>query len=279
MSFHDRTAPSGRTAWAAAALVVAASLGSSVANAQAPVPMDPPVDPRDAAQSVHQTNDYPSEVNVTDGQGSFRRFPARGDESDEERRQLGRSGRTDLDDHDARDGRDPAEPERGVSWMPNLSGLAGLGKIVIYILLGLGGLALLGLLAYLVYNVWPRGGTAPDDEARPSAVPILSPDGLPFEAGDPDALAAAGRYDEAILALLVRALRSVGWAPSTEGSRTAREVLWGLGASDPRRIPLRVIVDGAERVRFAGSPATREVFEALRPHLDSVRAAERGEAA
>ncbi len=107
----------------------------------------------------------------------------------------------------------------------------------------------------------------------------MTKDGLPFEAGDPDALAREGRYEEAILALLVQSLRAVGWRPSVEGSLTAREVLWSIEHGDGRRGPLAKVVEGAERVRFAGEPATREIFEALRPHRDAILAAGQREAA
>ena len=60
---------------------------------------------------------------------------------------------------------------------------------------------------------------------------------------------------------------------------TAREVLASLTPSDPRQPPLRAVVDGAERVRFADEPATRELFEALRAQRDLLQAADQREAA
>ena len=80
-----------------------------------------------------------------------------------------------------------------------------------------------------------------------------------------DALAAEGRFEEAMALLLVRSLHHVGWRPEGQGrSVTAREVLYGLDAVDPRREPLSEVVVLGELVRFAGAGATRERFESMR---------------
>ncbi len=247
-------------------------------------PAAPPMDPRDAAQQVHSDNGYPDSVRVSNGSGGLSSFPPGlgGSGGSGDRRSLQRSGRTDLDDYDSPDRRRPGvENDDGSGWsLPNLSGIGGFGQLISWGLLIIGGALLLALLGYLVYTLWPRGaGSAPDDEAGAADALLVTKDGLPFQAGDPDALAREGRYAEAILALLVQSLRSVGWRPSIEGSLTAREVLWSIVHGDPRRTPLSKVVEGAERVRFAGEPATREAYEALVPHRDAVLAAGRQEAA
>ncbi len=102
---------------------------------------------------------------------------------------------------------------------------------------------------------------AEEDEA-PAEEPAAPAPGIV----DPvDALAAQGRYEEAMALLLRRSLIRVGWSPSGKGdSSTAREVLATLAATDGRRVPLGQVVTQAEFVRFAGEPATRERFEAMR---------------
>jgi len=240
------------------------------------------MDPRDAAQQVHTENGYADSVNVSDGSGGLTSFPPGfGGNGGGDRRELRRSGRTDLDDYDSPDQRRPGVEPEGSGWqLPSLGGIGGLGQILSWGLLIIGGVILLGLLGFLIYTVWPRGAKgAPDDEGVPVDGVLVTEEGLPFEVGDPDALAREGKYEEAILALLVQSLRAVGWRPSIEGSLTAREVLWSIAHGDGRREPLRAIVEGAERVRFAGEPASREIFEALRPHRDAILAAHQREAA
>ncbi|MAQ16512.1 MAG: hypothetical protein CMN30_17175 [Sandaracinus sp.] len=263
----------------------AIALGLLAATTVVAQPTDPPQDPRDAARRVTERNGYPTRVTTTDQRGGVRSFPslpgggADGEEGD--RQPLQRSGRTDLDDHRASDMRNPAdiEPE-GSGWsLPSLAGLGGLGQMIVYGVLAVGVLALLALLGYVVFNFWPS--RSPDSPRAVGAAPPVrrTADGLPFEVGDPDALAAEGRYAEAILALLVQSLRAVGWRPAVQDSMTAREVLASLTPSDPRQPPLRAVVDGAERVRFADEPATRELFEALRAQRDLLQAADQREAA
>ena len=243
------------------------------------------MDPRDAAQQVHTDNGYPDSVRVSNGGGGLSTFPPSlggGGGSGNDRRSLQRSGRTDLDDYDSPDQRRPGvENDQGSGWeLPSLSGIGGFGQVISWGLLIIGGALLLGLLGYLAYTLWPRGAKgAEDDEASSAGELLMTSDGLPFQAGDPDALAREGKYAEAILALLVQSLRSVGWRPSIEGSLTAREVLWAIAGGDPRRTPLAKVVEGAERVRFGGEPATREAYEALVPHRDAVLAADQREAA
>lgn len=241
------------------------------------------MDPRDAAQQVHTDNGYPDSVRVSNGSGGLSSFPPNlGGGGGGDRRSLQRSGRTDLDDYDSPDNRRPGmENDQGSGWeLPSFGGIGNFGQFISWGLLIIGGALLLALLGYLLYTLWPRGAKgAPDDEAGAAGELLVTKDGLPFQAGDPDALAREGRYAEAILALLVQSLRSVGWRPSIEGSLTAREVLWSIVHGDARRTPLAKVVEGAERVRFAGEPATREAYEALVPHRDAVLAASRKEAA
>jgi len=245
-------------------------------------PAAPPMDPRDAAQQVQAENGYPESVRMSNGSGGVSSFPPSfgGGGGGGDRRSLQRSGRTDLDDYDSPDQRKPGvDNDQGSGWdLPSLGGLGGFGQVISWGLLILGGALLLGLLGYLAYTLWPRGAKGATDEASAVDPVLVTKDGLPFQAGDPDALARAGKYAEAILALLVQSLRAVGWRPSIEGSLTAREVLWSIHG-DPQRTPLAKMVEGAERVRFAGEPATKEAYEALVPHRDAVLSASQREAA
>ena len=245
--------------------------------------LEPRMDPGDAARQVHTDNGYPESIRVSKG-GGLRTFPSSlgADGSAGDRRSLQRSGRTDLDDYDSPDQRRPGvENDQGSGWqLPNLGQIGGFGQMLSWGLLIIGVVLLVLLLAYLAATLRPRGPEGAEDDAPTSAgEPRTTTDGLPFRAGDPDALAREGKYAEAILALLVQSLRSVGWRPSLEGSLTAREVLRSIADADPRRAPLAQVVEGVERVRFAGAPATRAAYEALVPHRDAVLAATRREAA
>ena len=238
-------------------------------------------DPREVAREVQRTNAYPEGVTVAGEGGSQTAFPppsSSGAGVDSNGRPQNRSGRGFIEEHSASDHRRPSDDvDSDSGWsFPSLSGLSGLGQLVTWGLIALTALGLLGLLAYFIYSLSSSG--APTGRASDSSGPsrAVTEDGLPFDAGDPDALAAAGRYSEAILALLVQSLRAVGWRPTHQRSRTAREVLGQLDGDDPRHPALGAVVDGAEQVRFAGAPATLETFQRMRTERDRVLRGHRG---
>lgn len=116
------------------------------------------------------------------------------------------------------------------------------------------------------------GGEKPDEKARQQRGPRVID-------GDPDALAAAGRLDEAIAALLYAALRKAGWDPRRDEHWTAREVVRGVPVADPRRAPLARIVNLAESVHFGGADPDRSLYDSMRAEFGGLRAGGGGGAA
>lgn len=141
-------------------------------------------------------------------------------------------------------------------------------SVLSYLLLAVGIALVVGLLFWILTSIRPRAGAdvtaAPPVRVRrgeEAAIPL----GVPLIDGDPDALAAAGRYEEAIGAALVRGLYAVGWRPEgLQRSRTAREIL----ASSPsdRRAELAALVAIEERVAFGGEDATEARWREARQH-------------
>jgi hypothetical protein len=138
-------------------------------------------------------------------------------------------------------------------------------------------LVLVAVIALLVvFFVWllSRWGSRMGSPA--ATEPALSPAAPALDAAllleDFDALANAGRWEQAVLALLLHALSAGGWrAEGTGKSRTAREVVSGMLSSDPRRAVLSEIVALSEAVRFGGAVATRERFAAMRARFEQMR--------
>jgi hypothetical protein len=148
-----------------------------------------------------------------------------------------------------------------------LGGGAGLASMLVLVVV----IALL-----VVFFVWLLSLLGPRAELPAATEPAHSPaaPGLdaPFTLEDFDALANAGRLEQAVLALLLHSLSAGGWrAEGTGKSRTAREVVSSLLDSDPRRAVLSEIVALSEAVRFGGAAATRERFEAMRARFEHLR--------
>lgn len=99
-----------------------------------------------------------------------------------------------------------------------------------------------------------RGGTGPDETGLP-----LWARGDP---GDARALEAAGRFAEAIHALLLHALRSgIGRSGRRfSDALTAREVVSGLGLPAGRRGALTRLLRASEDAWFGGKPAEAADF-------------------
>lgn len=224
-------------------------------------------DAQEVAARIHDREGYADGLKLRGEDGGVSTFPAGAETDGDEGRSYDRgAGRGVYDDRAASDERRGSPPSDGPHWrLPHLD-LPGMR----WVFLGLAALALIALVAFIGVAVAKRG---PRPEAAPlaTAAPAIEPGGeplLPLDAGDPDALATEGRLEEAIVALLVQALKRAGWHPDSERGRTAREVVTRLGAVDPRRAPLATIVGGAERVRFAGQPPTSALFETLRSERD-----------
>jgi len=219
-------------------------------------------DPGEVAREVHARGGYGDALDFRSPSGDLGSFPPRPGAGEDQRRWDRGPGRGDLRDRETGIGGRGAERTQMPRFRNPFGGGAGvLGKVVLY-----GAFVFLALLiVWLAFQMRGQGGKPKDPEPEPEEDESPEdPFALPWDVGDPDALAAEGRFDEAILALLVQALKSVGWVPDGQRSFTAREILASVASSDPRRAPLGEVVTGAERVRFAGAPATREAFEEIK---------------
>lgn len=217
-------------------------------------------DPNEVAQQVHAEGGYGSDVNFV-GPGGNGQFPGSGTgTTGREDSRLGPGSDADDMRRFERGAHDPSSGQpRDAGWsLPGLGAAGGLiSKLLLVVTVG----ALLMLVIALVVSMWPKGGV-PSAPRRPvETAPVESE--LPWDVGDPDALAAEGRFADAIVALLVRSLKLAGWREDRR-SATAREVFFGLDGADPRRHPLGQVVAIAERVRFAGETADRAAFDQAR---------------
>jgi hypothetical protein len=250
------------------ALVVLVAFAASVASAQR--------DPREVAAEVHARGGYSDGVRFESrGGGGLESFPSLG--GGDRRSDAPRSTRL-----GGGDGLEARRTSRGATGRaPNDSSFEGLfgaaSQLVSHILLGVVIVALVVLVGFVILSLLRRRDAAPEEDApvRVPRRPVAAQEELPLDLGDPDALAAAGRYGDAILALLVLALKTAGWRPEGQRSRTAREVLWSIATSDPRHSPLALVVRRAERVRFAGDEPTRALFDEVRGGYEALRAATR----
>lgn len=247
------------------ALVV--TTGASVASAQR--------DPREVAAEVHARGGYSDGVRFESrGGGGLESFPSLGGDRQSDAPRSTRLG--------GGDGLEERRTSGGATGRaPNDSGFDGLfgaaSQLVSHVLLGVVIVALVVLVGFVIVSLLRRREAAPEEDTpvRVPRRPLAASEELPLDLGDPDALAAAGRYGDAILALLVLALKAAGWRPEGQRSRTAREVLWSIATTDPRHSPLALVVRRSERVRFAGDEPTRALFDEVRGGYEALRAASR----
>jgi hypothetical protein len=203
-------------------------------------------DVREVAARVHREGGYGGRLTVDDGEGGPRIV-------------FGGGGRREAREHaEARPRREERSP--GTVSVPPGSSAVG------YVLLAVAIVVVVVLLVGVLARARPGGGElAPAHvRARPSSAPVPGRSLADLE-GDPDALAGAGRYAEAIAAAMIRGLRAVGWRP--EGhmrSCTAREILASVDGADARRAALAELVRIEERVAFGGDEATRERWSEAR---------------
>jgi hypothetical protein len=132
------------------------------------------------------------------------------------------------------------------------SDLAGVLRAVAWIGVGIAGLLVVG---WLVRERAFRGAGPSGAPATPAPAPAA-----PGTRLDPAALAAAGRYAEAIRALLIDLLERPGAA--VPAAWTSREALgrhrWPAAAQPPRARH----VEAVERRRFGGAPADEGAYRA-----------------
>lgn len=242
-----------------------------VAAAHAQPGIDQPgIDPGELAAQVHEEGEYAEDLRIRGSSGEVRQFPDRNAGSSQDMRFDARRfddwGRGDASDRNSAPGGRGRAPAPDIS----LGGLLG-GQAVSTVLLVGVGLLMVALIIVLFFALRSDRKNPPPVRRPREAQAAGRSDELPWDIGDPDELAAQGRYSEAILAVLVGSLKAVGWRPRGERSRTAREVLWSIPHSDARRKPLDEVVRRAERVRFAGDEATIETFREVRQWGESVR--------
>lgn len=232
----------------------------------------PGIDPGELAAQVHRDGEYAEDLRIRGSGGEIRQFPDRnsGTRADMQfdARRFDDWGRGDASDRTTAPGGRGQAPSSDFSWGGALAGAA-VSKVL---LIGVG-LLMIALIIVLFFALRSDRKNPPPVRRPREAQPATGAGDLPWDVGDPDELAAQGRYSEAILAVLVGSLKVVGWRPQGERSRTAREVLWSIPASDARRKPLDEVVRRAERVRFAGDEATMETFREVRQWGESVRSA------
>ncbi|MFT5357038.1 MAG: hypothetical protein ACI9KE_004268 [Polyangiales bacterium] len=245
------------------ALVMSLSSASASAQSQR--------SPSEAAAEVRERGGYGDEVqHIRPGGGGPVPFPSgSGSGATDEDRRNGRRGDSDIQRYlrgQDFDNVDASEESSGL----DLSLPSAFGQGLGYLMMLIAGLGLLALIVVLVMTFWPKGDRLdPVPQKTKAAAHAALIEALPWNPGDPNELARSGRYAEAIVALLVQALKAAGWREE-ERARTAREVLRALAAEDSRRDPLAHVVGRAEHVRFAGAEATLELYEEVRVLVDQV---------
>lgn len=159
--------------------------------------------------------------------------------------------------------------------------VAGGARVVGLLLQVFGVVALLLLLAWIVTAVASARrrrppGPASSDETAPA--PSMAAEAAGIGAGDPAALAAEGRWSEAVHALLLLAIRRVAerGRVALPPSRTSRELVRLLPLPPESREAFAGLVAAVERSLFGGVPAGPEEYQAS---LERFRAVTGGGAA
>ena len=133
--------------------------------------------------------------------------------------------------------------------------------MIAYVLGVIGVAALLAVLGRAAVGLrTPRGARVTRVEPEPAAAPSANPN----DVDDAATLAAAGRYAEAVHALLLRAiavLRALAPAPPLPASLTSREIVGNCQQSAASRDALAGIVACVEVSRFGGEPLASSDFD------------------
>jgi hypothetical protein len=144
--------------------------------------------------------------------------------------------------------------------------LSGASYLVIGIVLAIG-------VAWLIKNVAPSTSLE-DGAATPTEARTPRPRAIP--AGDPESRARAGRFAEAIHALLLAALRELsrraGSLAATPAS-TSREVLRSAALDREVKEALAPLVTTVERVHFGRGTAGPEDYASCAAHYRRIREA------
>jgi hypothetical protein len=152
----------------------------------------------------------------------------------------------------------------GVGSLPVAPVANSLGTIL---LLVLAVLALAALAEWLVSR--RRSRPAAPAAGRPAATPDDTA-GTRAVLGDAERLARAGRFADAIHALLLHALAELGrraGSPAASPAATSREVLRAVPAASEAKAALAPLVGAVERVHFGREPAGLDDYAACAAHF------------
>ena len=173
------------------------------------------------------------------------------------------------------DGQRQANPSHKKRSKPRVS--PAVGEVARVVLIALIVVSALLLLVWLVRNLRRRDGDVeleplePADETKGDGELI---DALRARTGDrsPASLAAEGRFEEAVHAMLLGALEAlVDSTPRLrKPSLTSREILAAV-PDETLRADLEPLIRGVEACIFALRPADRDLYEQLRDHYEAFR--------
>ncbi|MHC4816493.1 MAG: DUF4129 domain-containing protein [Planctomycetota bacterium] len=143
----------------------------------------------------------------------------------------------------------PSDSDMSAGQIEVPDAVATIAQLVWWILVGVAAaVALLWLARELAarYEKPPPPAPAAPGAAKETASPAPT---------DPDALAAAGRFGEAIHALLLRVLLELRRRARIRPAWTSREVVTHVPLADVAEERLRALVHAVERTHFGGVPA------------------------
>ena len=131
----------------------------------------------------------------------------------------------------------------------------------------------LAVLALVVVTAVVRRLRARDvrDPRDRKAPPATAPPTLDAPLGDAEALAAAGRYEEAIHVLLLRTIQTLARHQRIPVSLTSRELLGRLELGPAPREALARLVEVVEVSHFGGRDADRGAYERSVAAFDALR--------
>jgi len=155
------------------------------------------------------------------------------------------------------------EPSRSPSWLSPAVGRVFLWFLVAVLVVGA------VLFAVWIVRDWEGPGARRAAEREDPKVTASGGSGTirsPEEAAlpDPAALAGAGRYEDAVHALLLHAIRRLverHGVSALRDSLTSREILSGAPLPAAARQPFHDLIVGVERGRFGRLPTTAEDYE------------------
>lgn len=143
----------------------------------------------------------------------------------------------------------------------------GLGELVLWVV---GGLLALGLVAVFLRERMGPAAPTTTAAARPTTPPPPPDKAIVDEA---DALAAAGRFAEAVHALLLRTIQALGRHMPVPRALTSREIEQRAGLPDEARAAFGDLVQAVELTRFGGRPADAEDYARCVACFERIRAA------